>query len=119
VCYLREGKFVVLELDVGGGFVVVVQGLVGVQPYCLFIEINGLVEVLSLELFVPFVLHILSRVLNLHLLCLLLLSLRGRRGRRAVLLFLRRGALFFFRLWWGLLLLRFLSIKLSLIKLLS
>ena len=87
-----EGEVVLLELDVGGGLVVVVEGLVGVELDGLLVEVDGLVEVLLLELLVAPVLALLGGVLHVHLLRLGLLLLGGR-GRGGLLLLGLGGSL--------------------------
>jgi hypothetical protein len=83
---LLKGVFVLLELDVGCGLVVVVEGLVGVELDGFLVQVDGLIEVLLLEFLVALVLSTLGRVFHLHLLGLLLFLLRRRRGRGGVLL---------------------------------
>lgn len=87
---LFKSIVVLLSLNVAGSLVIVVEWLIGVVLNCFLVEVDGLIEVFLLELFVSFVLEIFSRVFNLHflrfLLFLLLFSLGGRWGRGSMLL---------------------------------
>lgn len=81
LCDLSQGGIVIFEFDIGSGLVVVVEGLTGIKLHCFLVEIDGFVEIFLLEGFISLVLHVLSRVFDIHLLGLLLFLL-GRGGRR-------------------------------------